>query len=137
VSSEPFFEGNRWGNQQMRHDREKQKMNGTQLDLFGPKHDQAMSKGQREWNKCDILKKLHAIAVAHLFGDCPWLSDRETCGFLSRLSFEMKLWESCRGSDSMNDTALGRELNLRLFEVFMGVWEPWEIPDLLRQNGFT
>ena len=110
-------------------------MSDHQLNSSAQVQDQSLAKNECNRHKREIIRQLHAIAVLHLFGDCNWLCDRETCGPLHRLGLEMKLWEPVQDSKYTRPTALGQELNVRLLGVFMGEWDPWEVPDLLLEGG--
>ena len=62
------------------------------------------------------------IASARLFGLDGWLADREAA---------IKLGEALQAGS----TAVGNEVNVDLHIVFMGLCKPWEMVDILEQNG--
>jgi hypothetical protein len=83
-----------------------------------------------------ILAEVEAILHARLFGNGPWLIDRETGLALRRRLEQMGLEERVLGtSDTWRNTPLGSELHLNLIKVFMGLWDEWEIPMILEDHG--
>jgi hypothetical protein len=79
-----------------------------------------------------IVIELESIVHFRLFGPGRWLADRETCRALQRRILQMGLSEHVPGkSDTLRNTPLGAELNLDLYEVFMGLWDEGEIPLIL------
>jgi hypothetical protein len=85
-------------------------------------------------NKAEIATRLDTIASTRLFGDGRWLVDRETATGLNEALGAMGLQEQLSENTS-RDTALGKEFNLSLHMVFMGLWEPWEMVHILEQHG--
>jgi hypothetical protein len=48
----------------------------------------------------------------------------------------MGLWEQDRDEPlTWRITPLGKELNVELFQVFMGVWHEWDVPLILEEYG--
>ena len=87
-------------------------------------------------DKLTVIAKLHAMIDLRLFGDRPWLADREACPALNRTLEELGLQESVPGEKySIGDTVLGKELNIDLVTVFIGLWDGWEVPYILEKNG--
>ena len=84
-------------------------------------------------SKAEIIAELESMAVAWLFSGQPWLADPETCSAVHRKLTQMGLWEQDR--DELRITPLGKELNVELFEVFMGVWHEWDVPLILKEYG--
>jgi hypothetical protein len=84
-------------------------------------------------NKAEIIAELEKMVVARLFGGQPWLADPETCSAVHRKLIQMGLWEQDR--DAWRITPLGKELNVELFGVFMGVWHEWDVPLILEEYG--
>lgn len=86
--------------------------------------------------RSDIIQKLHAYIHEGLFGSRPWLGGRDIlCGLRETLK-PLGLEEPVPGMpNATRETALGRELNVDLMQVFMGLWEPSEIPYILNKNG--
>lgn len=79
-----------------------------------------------------IVIELESIVHFRLFGPGRWLADRETYRALERRISQMGLREQVPGrSDTWRYTPLGEELNLNLYEVFMGLWDEGEIPIIL------
>lgn len=86
--------------------------------------------------KSEVITTLHAMVHEGLFGSRPWLTDREISGAVTNKLRELGLTELVPGSsNSERNTALGRELHTRLLMVFMGVWEPYEVPFILEDYG--
>lgn len=83
-------------------------------------------------NKAQIIVELENMVVARLFNRQPWLADPETCSAVHRKLLQMGLVERVRGEpETWQCTPLGKELNVDLFEVFMGVWSEWDVPMIL------
>ena len=73
------------------------------------------------------------MVVARLFSGQPWLADRETNSAYHRKLIQMGLWEQDR--DQLRITPLGKELDVELFHVFLGVWHYCEVPLILEEYG--
>jgi ubiquinone biosynthesis protein UbiJ len=90
-------------------------------------------------NKAKIIADLENMVAARLFGRQPWLADRETYSAVKRKLIQMGLVEQVRDEplnrkliqmglvEVVGDepltwqiTPLGKELDVDLFEVFMG-----------------
>jgi hypothetical protein len=83
-------------------------------------------------NKANIIAELENMVVARLFSREPWLADRETCSALHRKLIQMGLVESvCIETNTWRSSALGKELDVDLFEVFIGFLDEWEVPMIL------
>jgi hypothetical protein len=83
-------------------------------------------------NKAKIIAELENMVVARLFSRRPWLADRETCSAINRKLIQMGLVEVvCVESQTWRATPLGKELDVDLFEVFMGLWDEHEVPMIL------
>jgi hypothetical protein len=83
-------------------------------------------------NKAKIIAELENMVVARLFDRRPWLADRETCSAVNRKLIQMGLVEVvCVEPETWRSSPLGKELDVDLFEVFMGVWDAWEVPSIL------
>ena len=64
------------------------------------------------------------MVVARLFSRQPWLADRETCSALHRKLVQMGLVECvCAETDTWRSSPLGKELDVDLFEVFLGLFD--------------
>jgi len=85
-------------------------------------------------NKAEIIVELENMVVARLFGRQPWLADRETYSAVKRKLIQMGLVEQI-SVEMSRITALGRELDVDLFKVFMGVICPWDVPITLEEYG--
>ena len=87
-------------------------------------------------DKREIIRRLHDIVDARLFGSDPWLVDRESADRLKIMLVEMGVEEQVPGGgNSWRNTSLGNELRLDLLLVFMGAWDPWEMPEILEEHG--
>jgi hypothetical protein len=82
------------------------------------------------FNSSDIVRELEAIVHVRLFGPGPWLTDRETGATLENRILQMRL------SDAERRRALAVDLNMDLYEVFVGMWDEGEIPIILCDYGF-
>ena len=109
-------------------------------------------------NKAEIIAELENMVVARLFGRQPWLA----CGCIYRTTeppsweviiqlhrrpqnrhdadlrklMQMGLVKRVRAEpETWQKTALGKELELELFCVFMGLWCEWEVPQILEEHG--
>jgi hypothetical protein len=84
----------------------------------------------------EVIQTLHALIHERLFGGGPWLADREITTALIKKLDAMGLNEPVpEEPNSQRSTALGREVNIKLMEVFMGVWCEYEIPMILEEHG--
>ena len=83
-------------------------------------------------NKAKIIAELENMVVTRLFGRQPWLADRETCAAIIRKLIQLGLWEPISPS-GWRITPLGKELDVDLFNVFLGMTEEWEAPIVLEQ----
>ena len=87
-------------------------------------------------NKAKIIAELENMVVARLFSGQPWLADRETCSAVERKLVQMGLVERvCVELETWQNTPLGKELDVDLFQVFMGVWSEWDVPIILEEHG--
>ena len=89
-----------------------------------------------EPTKHAAVQDLHEMMFARLFGGGAWLADREACDALSRKLDELGLQERVPGDiSSTRFTALGKELQLDLVMVFIGLWDELEMPTILEDHG--
>jgi hypothetical protein len=88
-----------------------------------------------EMNKAEIVAELEVMAWHRLFNSRQWLADRETICAVNRKLMKTGLLERI-SSDTWRNTPLGRELNVDLFEAFMGLWDAWEVPWILEDHRF-
>ena len=84
-------------------------------------------------NKAEIVAELEAIAWNRLFNCHQWLPDRETIWALHQKLIRMGLVEHI-SSDTWRNTPLGTELDIDLFQVFMGLFDVWEVPCILEDH---
>ena len=85
-------------------------------------------------NEAKIIAELENMVVARLFSDQPWLADPETFSAANRKLIQMGLVEVvCVEPQTWQPTPLGKELDVDLFEVFMGLWDEWEVPRILEE----
>jgi hypothetical protein len=83
-------------------------------------------------NKTQIVAELENMVAARLFSGHQWLADPETCEAVHRKLIQMGLVEVvCDEPRTWRKTPLGKELDVDLFHVFMGVWSEWEVPMIL------
>jgi len=87
-------------------------------------------------NKAQIIAELENMVVARLFGRQPWLADRETFSAVNRKLIQMGLVEVvCVEPLTWQASPLGKELDVMLFEVFMGLFDEEEVPMILEDHG--
>jgi hypothetical protein len=85
-------------------------------------------------NKAKVIAELENMVVARLFGRQPWLADRETFSAVHRKLIQMGLVERvCVEPLTWQTSPLGKEVDVELFEVFMGLFDEWEVPIILEQ----
>jgi hypothetical protein len=87
--------------------------------------------------RTEVLRVVDAIASRRLFSnEEKWLvPGPTTANALNRTLRTLGLVEE-DGKDTRS-TALGKELNIDLHEVFMGLWEPWDAIHVLEQNNLV
>jgi hypothetical protein len=79
-------------------------------------------------DKRAVIQGLHVMMVARLFGDRPWLADRESCEALNNKLYEFGLQEDVLWETNMTKTTtLGKELNFGLVLVFIGLLNEWDL----------
>jgi hypothetical protein len=86
-----------------------------------------------EMNKAEIVAELDAMAWHRLFNCRHWKPDRETHLALDQKLIEMGLEEQV-SSDTWQIAPLGKELDIDLFQAFMGLFWEWEVPLILRDH---
>ena len=87
-----------------------------------------------ELTKAEIVAELEAMAWHRLFNCRHWLADRETVWAVDQKLIQMGLREQI-SSDTWRNSPLGKELDVDLFEVFMGLFDEWEVPYILEDHG--
>jgi hypothetical protein len=89
-------------------------------------------------NKAEIIAELENMVVARLFSRQPWLANRETISAVHRKLIEMGLVEVvCVEPQTWRHSPLGEELNVDLFEAFMGLWYEWDVVMILEDYHLT
>ena len=87
-------------------------------------------------NKAEIIAELENMVVARLFSRRPWLADWETNSAYHRKLIQMGLVEQvCVESQTWRATPLGKELDVDLFQVFVGLFGEWDVPFILEEYG--
>jgi hypothetical protein len=86
-----------------------------------------------EMNKAEIVAELEAMAWHRLFNCRHWLADREMFWAVYQKLIKLGLLERI-SSDTWQTTPLGRELDVDLFQVFMGLFDVWEVPYILEDH---
>jgi hypothetical protein len=87
-------------------------------------------------SKAEIIAELENMVAARLFSSQPLPADRETCSAVVRRLIQMGLVEQVRDEPlTWQITPLGKELNVELFEVFMGIIYEWDVPIILEEYG--
>ena len=87
-------------------------------------------------NKAKIIAELENMVVARLFSGRAWLADREIISAYNRKLLQMGLVEQVCGEPlTWQITPLGKELDVDLFQVFIGLWDEWEVPLILEEHG--
>ena len=85
-------------------------------------------------NKAEIIAELEDMVVERLFRSQSWLADRETIYAVDRKLVQMGLVETvCVEPHTWRCTPLGKELDVDLLEVFMGLFDEWEVPGILEK----
>ena len=85
-------------------------------------------------NKSAVIRELHAMMDTRLFSGHQWLADWEACVALDRKLYAMGLQERVPEEKyTSRNTSLGRELRVDLVMVFIGLWDTWEVPRILKQ----
>ena len=85
-----------------------------------------------ELTKAEIVAELEAMAWHRLFTCRRWLAGRETVHAVNQKLIKMGLLERI-SSDTWQTTPLGRELDVDLFEVFIGVIDEWDALSILEE----
>ena len=88
-------------------------------------------------DKAAVVCQLHAIIDPFLLREENWPADTEALPALHKTFRELGLNEDCPDDpDCERSTALGIELQFELLLAFVGVYELWEIPGILEENGY-
>jgi len=87
-------------------------------------------------SKAEIIAELENMVAARLFSGQPWPADPETISADHRKLIQMGLLEQVRAEpQTWRITPLGKELDVDLFQAFMGLWVEWEVPLILEEYG--
>jgi len=87
-------------------------------------------------SKAEIIAELENMVAARLFSGQPWPADPETISADHRKLIQMGLLEQVRAEpQTWRITPLGKELDVDLFQAFMGLWCEWEVPLILEEYG--
>jgi hypothetical protein len=86
-------------------------------------------------NKAEIVAELEAMVSSRLFGRGQWLTDWETSFAVNQRLIDLRLVEPVPGQpDTWQDTPLGKEVDVRLFEVFIGLFDVWDAAMILEDR---
>jgi hypothetical protein len=89
-------------------------------------------------DKGAITARLHAMVDERLFSCRPWQTDNESFDAMYSVFDALGLQEHIAGDEpSIRHTALGNELKLELFKVFVGLIHEYDIPGILREHGLV
>ena len=87
-------------------------------------------------NRSKVLMELHAMIDARLFDVHSWRGSKETNDATNRKLQRMGLEERVPGKiDSTRATAFGKEQNIDLIMVFIGLWAEWDMAVTLEKFG--
>jgi hypothetical protein len=87
-------------------------------------------------DKRAVIQDLHWMMCDRLFGDRPWLADRESCEALNKKLDEFGLQERVPGTiDTLRLTTLGKELKMDLVMVFIGLMYEGDMVIILEDHG--
>jgi hypothetical protein len=87
-------------------------------------------------NKAKIIAELENMVAARLFSGQPWLADLETISAYHRKLIQMGLLEQvCAEPPTWRYTPLGKEVDIKLFQVFTGLVYEWDVPFILEEYG--
>jgi hypothetical protein len=88
-------------------------------------------------SRTDIVATVDAIASRRLFSELKWLVEGPiTANALDRTLQTLGLVEPLPGGGCRH-TNLGKELNIDLQEVFMGLIDPWDAVHILEDNNLV
>jgi hypothetical protein len=88
-------------------------------------------------SRTDIVATVDEIASRRLFSEPKWLVEGPiTANALDRTLQTLGLAEPLPGGGSRH-TNLGKELNIDLQEVFMGLIDPWDAVHILEDNNLV
>jgi hypothetical protein len=120
------------GNQRARQEHTRVSRKGT-ANHRGVLHSTSSSCDDK--SRYRIEQRLDAIVLSRLFGGRRWLADPNECEVLQRFLHDLGLEEPVIGTDQIRSTELGKVLNVDLMQVFLGLWDPWEVPGMLLHHS--
>ena len=83
-----------------------------------------------------VIAEIQKMILTRLYGEGMWLADRDAVDVIDRRLRQLGLQETVPEDPSTTRaTALGNELKLNLIKVFFGVWDEYEVPMILMDNG--
>jgi hypothetical protein len=85
-------------------------------------------------SKSEIARRLHQMVDERLFGNKPWPMGQESAKDAHATLLELGLIEYVSATD-YRDTTLGKELDVSLLQAFMGLWDEYELPDILEMRS--
>ena len=89
-------------------------------------------------SKTEVVARVDEIASRRLFSDPKWLVDGPiAANVLDRTLQKLGLVEPLSGGTGYQNTNLGRELNIDLQLVFMGLFEPWDAIHILEDHNLV
>ncbi|XIA64956.1 hypothetical protein ACFIOY_00250 [Bradyrhizobium sp. TZ2] len=95
-----------------------------------------MNTSPNSTSKADIKRKLNEKVDYHLFETTSWPADENEVRAFWRTVEEMGLKETVPGTkDTFRVTALGKDCGVTLAACFIGAYEPFEIPMILKEHG--
>src|ERR1700743_780484 len=85
--------------------------------------------------RAELLLTLNTLIRTRLFESDRWLPDAEVFRSICDQLLKWNLQEPVPGEDGgTRDTPLGRELNVTLLMVFLGVFAPWDAVMILQEQ---
>jgi hypothetical protein len=85
---------------------------------------------------CPTTESIRCIIWSRLFGPKKWLLDREYNFALSARFDQLGVTKSTTGENASSGlTELGKELNFDLLSAMAGVFDEWDVPQILHENG--
>jgi hypothetical protein len=83
--------------------------------------------------RAEIVAELEAMVSMRLFGHHQWPAERETVFAALQRFKDLGLVRSIPGQpDTWQDTPLGKEVDVGLFGVFIGLIDLWNVPIILQ-----
>jgi hypothetical protein len=86
-------------------------------------------------SKGEALAAVHAAMDNRLFGEGDWLTDRDSSKAVDRLLHERGFLLRLSDSSSRS-TPLGKEIDVDLLMCFLGIFDEWEVPNILHFRGY-